>query len=153
MDTYMQHVSSDGRSPHYTASGIHTFEHKAALTEAFKHYNEQQLAVILCIMERMTEKLGEISLTFSAGSDIVQLHARCEAIRSEDPRERQLAVGDIGELVHHHLIQKGSDPNFVNLNWMAVFINQNADMVSCILQCNIKRQAACEPHERQIPLR
>ena len=145
MDTYMQHVSSDAHSPHYMASSIHTFEHKAALTEAFKHYNEQQLAVILHIMEQMTEKLREISLTFSAGSDIVRLHAHCEAIWSEDLHECQLAVGDVSELVCHHLIQKGSDPNFINLNQMAVFINQNADMVSCIPQCDVKRQAACEP--------
>ena len=143
-DTYMRHVSSDGRSPHYTASGIHAFERKAALTEAFKHYDEQRPAVILRIKERMTEKLGEISLTFSAGSDIVRSHARREAIRSEDPRERQLAVGDVGELVRHHLIQKGSDPNFVNPNRMAVFVNQNADMVSCIPQCDVERQAVRE---------
>ena len=145
MDTYMQHASSDSHPPHYTASSIHAFKHKAALTEAFKHYDEQWPAVILHIMEQMTKKLGPISLTFSAGSDIVWLHACCEAIWSEDLRERQLAVGDVGELVRHHLIQQGSDPTFINLNQMAVFVNQNADMVSRILQCDIKRQAAHEP--------
>ena len=51
MDTYMRHVSSNGRPAHYTASNIHAFERKAALTEAFKHYNKQRPAVILRIME------------------------------------------------------------------------------------------------------
>ena len=92
----------------------------------------------------MTKKLGPISLMFSASSDIVRSHARREAIQSEDPRKRQLAVSDVSELVRHHLIQKGSDPNFINPNRMAVFINQNADMVSHIPQCDVERQVVCE---------
>ena len=96
----------------------------------------------------MTEKLRPISLTFSASSNIVWSHAHCEAIRSEDLRERQLAVSNISKLVCYHLIQQGSDPTFINLNQMAVFINQNADMVSRILQCDVERKAAHEPPRR-----